>query len=311
MDKLKTGLIGVGKWGKNYLRILPQISRFIGFADTDKDKAISATQGITYKDNYEDLLPLVDAVCITTPSDTHYEIAEKCLEAGKHVLVEKPLTLDSRTSQELCELAEERGLILATGAQYRFNPTVIWLKNELANMGTLHNITMRYVHGDKPPRKDMGVIFNFGIHLFDILNFTLERLPERLFCKKVNYLSSDREDCAVIVADYRDFYASLDCSWFHGEKARDCWVTGSKECVNVDFFRQWIHQYDKEKNGEIVEQPILVLNEEPLKNELLHFVDCIANNKISPINSGRAGYDAVKLCEMALQSTKQEKEIML
>ena len=309
---IKTGLIGAGRWGNNYLRLLPQVSRFIGFADTDENKAELGrdTLWATYKTNYEDLLPLVDAVCITTPSDTHYKIAKKCVEEGKHVLVEKPLTLDAKTSLKLCKLAEKKGLILATGAQYRFNPATIWLKNELANMGTLHNITMRYIHGDKPPRKDMGVIFNFAIHLFDILNFTLERLPERIFCKKVNYLSQDREDCAVIVADYGDFFASLECSWFHGERARDCWVTASKECVNVDFLRQWTRQYCKEEDGEIVEEGHQVKSEEPLKNELLHFVDCIEHNK-TPINSGIAGYTAVKLCEMALESAKRKKEVRI
>ena len=306
---ISTGLIGVGRWGNNYMRLLPQVSHFVGFSDTDVDKAELATHGLLYNSNYEAILPHVDAVCITTPSDTHYEIARKCLEEGKHVLVEKPLTLDSKTALKLCELAEEKGLILATGAQYRFNPATIWLKNELANMGTLHNITMRYIHGDKPPRKDMGVIFNFAIHLFDILNFTLERLPERIFCKKVNYLSPDREDCAVIVADYGNFYASLDCSWFHGERARDCWVTASKECVNVDFLRQWIRQYCKEEDGEIVEERHRVKSrEEPLKNELLHFVDCIEHNK-TPVNSGRAGHTTVKLCEIALESARREKVI--
>ena len=304
---VRTGLIGIGRWGNNYLRLLPQISNFVGFADTDVDKAELATHGLLYNSNYEDLLPLVDAVCITTPSDTHYEIARKCLEEGKHVLVEKPLTLDSKTSLKLCEIAEKKGVILATGAQYRFNPATIWLKNELANMGTLHNITMRYIHGDKPPRKDMGVIFNFAIHLFDILNFTLQQLPEKIYCKKVNYLSADREDCTVIVADYGEFYTSLECTWFHGEKARDCWVIASNDRIHIDFLRQWICHYDKE-GDDIVERPIVVLNEEPLKNELMHFVDCIANKR-TPINSGRAGYDTVKLCEIALKSAKQGKEI--
>lgn len=307
MDKIKTGLIGVGKWGKNYLRILPQISRFIGFADTDRDKAIAAQKDITYKDNYEDLLPLVDAVCITTPSDTHYEIAKKCLEEGKHVLVEKPLTLDSRTSLELCELAEEKELILATGAQYRFNPTVVWLKNELASMGTLHNLTMRYVHGDKPPRKDMGVIFNFGIHLFDILNFTLQRLPEKIYCKKVNYLSADREDCAVIIADYGKFFVTLDCSWFCPIKERDCWVIASEKSVHVDFLKQQINVYEREK-GKMVALPIEIKVEEPLRSELFHFVACIKNDE-TPVNAGWDGHRTIKLCEYALKSAEEEKEV--
>lgn len=294
---MKIGLVGLGKWGRNHERVFKELEK----------AGLCSLVWAKDKDFKEKMLSEVDAVSIVTSTDTHYEIAKQCLEAGKHVLVEKPITLKSAEAKELVDIAKGKNLVLAAGYLYRFNPAVIKLKEELKNVGDIHYITMRYVHSDRPPRKDMGVIFNFASHLFDILSFVLEREPREIFCKKVNYLSEEREDCALITLDYGDFIASLEVSWFHPIKARDCWVVGSKERIHTDFFSQGMNIFHvEEKEGKMAEENIE--HKEPLKEELKHFIECIKERK-KPANSGDAGYSVTSFCEIALESAKRSMEV--
>jgi predicted dehydrogenase len=193
---------------------------FVGFVDKRRCEELAEKYDIKYFKGVGEILPIVDAIFVVTPTDIHYEIVRRCLLEDKHVFVEKPLTLNSVEAMELVKIAEMRRCILAVGYQYRFNPVVIRLKEVIKEIGNIHYITMRYIHSSKPPRKDMGVIFNFGSHLIDILNFSLNKLPERIFCKKVNYFSKEREDFASILLDYGDFVASLEVSWLHPLKKR-------------------------------------------------------------------------------------------
>ena len=315
----KVGLIGAGRWGQNHLRVLSELHKeglceLVGFADQRESKSMAEEYGIKYFENYEEILPLVDTVLIVTPTDTHYEIVKRCLLEDKHVFVEKPLTMDSEEAEELMKIAERKKLVLAVGYQYRFNQAAIKLREEMKRAGDIHYITMRYIHSSKPPRKDMGVIFNFGSHLIDILNFSLERLPKRIFCKKVNYFSEEREDYAAILLDYGDFVASLEVSWLHPLKKRDCWVIASKEKIYADFLEQKLTKYlidiSPENTVNRGFEEVEIETREPLKAEIKHFMGCIEEGK-EPINDGNVGYLATKLCELALESAERGEEVEL
>lgn len=313
---IKVGQIGAGRWGKNHLRVLSELHKLgfcelVGFVDPE-EKSLAEEYRTGYFCNYEEILSLIDAVLIVTPTDTHYNIAKKCLLEGKHVFVEKPLTMDSGEAEELVKIAERKELVLATGYQYRFNKAVIKLREEMKRVGDIHYITMRYIHSSKPPRKDMGVIFNFGSHLIDTLNFLLEQLPKRIFCKKANYFSDEREDYAAILLDYGDFVVSLEVSWLHPLKKRDCWVIASKEKIYADFLEQKLTKYFIEISpGNVVNrgfEEVRIEAREPLKEEIKHFIMCIEEGK-EPLNNGKAGYIATKLCELALKSAEKYEEV--
>src|SRR3989338_129917 len=242
---VKIGVVGAGKWGINHLRIFSELDcELVGLADSDNEKReIANKYKIKFFTNYKELLPLVDAVSVVVPTNLHFGVVKECLLAGKHVLVEKPITLNSNEAKKLIELAKNKNLILAVGYLFRFNAAVLALKGELKKIGDIQYITARYIHSNKPPRKDCGVVFNFAIHLIDILNFILDEKPKRVFCKKLNYLSEEREDCAFIILDYGKFIANMEVSWFHPLKKRDMWIIGSKEKVYIDLFEQIIKKY--------------------------------------------------------------------
>ena len=304
---LRIGVIGAGKWGSNHIRVFQELQsegmcELVGFSDRDRDK--KGAFGCQYYESYKELLKFVDAVSIAVPTDMHYEVVKDCLLAGKHVLVEKPITLNSEEAGELIKISERENLILASGYIYRFNPAVLKLKERMSEFGTIHNITMRYIHSHKPPRRDSGVIFNLASHLFDILLFLIG-VPKKLVCMKTNYISEEREDSAVILADYGDFYASLEVSWLHPLKRRDAWIIASERKVYVDFLEQkMVEHFIEARQEETINRgfaDVKIDKKEPLKEELKHFIVCSERGK-KPVNDAFSGYIVTKLCEIALKS---------
>lgn len=315
---VKIGVIGTGKWGKNHIRIFSNINcKLVGLADINpKCEELAKEYKIKFFRDYHDMLPLVDCVTVVVPTDLHYNIVKDCLNAGKHVLVEKPITLEPKETKELVELAKEKKLILSVGYLFRFNPAVIELKKIINNIGKIQYIKGRYIHSSKPPRKDSGVVLNLGVHLIDILNFVLEERPRRVYCKKVNLLDI-HEDSATIVLDYKDFFVELEVSCCHPLKKRDMWVIAEKEKLYIDFLEQTLDRYPLEitpegpKEGKMIR--VELLKNEPLNEELKHFLTCIDKKNNGGykemINIGEEEYYTTLICELALKSDEFKRDL--
>ncbi len=290
---------------------------FVGIADpAEQGKTLAKENKVRHFPKYEDMLACVDAVIIATPTDTHYEVVKHCLLQGKHVFVEKPITTKAEHARELKQLAKDNHLVCQVGYIFRFNPAIIKLKEEIKKLGKLQYITGRFIHSTNPPRKDSGVIFNFGIHLIDILNFILEQKPEKVFCSQKHFLSKEREDVAFINLDYGNFIANLEVSWFHPEKKRDFWIIGEKAKLYIEFFDQVIKKYpitvgyDGCTRGP--EEIIEVNKNEPLKAEVEDFITNVQGNGKLPVKKGpieEEAYLTTKLCEACYESAKQGKEL--
>ena len=308
-DMTRIGVIGIGKWGINHLRSLQTIPcDFVGVADVDKEKAKVAGQyHKKFFENYMQLLDEVDAVTVTVPTNMHYEVVQKCLRAGKHVLVEKPIAESAKQGKKLVDLAESQGVVLSVGYLFRFNNAIRRIKELLPTIGTIEYISCRYIHSTKPPRKDSGVIMNLGIHVFDILNFVTEKIPETVVATKKNVLHRDFEDSASVLLRYKDFFATVELSCMHPEKARDLWIVGEKETLYVDYFDQKILRYPLRVTYDAIERKDQVVDpvvsNEPLKDELQYFVDVISKPHIDTQgNQGRENYYTTLTAELALQS---------
>lgn len=311
----KVGVVGLGKWGMNHLRLYKELDcELVGIADTDKSKEKIATENnVKFFTDYKELFPLVDAISIVTPTNTHHQIIKDCLNAGKHVYAEKPITLNHKEAEGLIELAKKKNLILNVGYLYRFNSSVRELKRYMKNIGDIHYIKARYTHSTNPPRTDVGAMFNLGIHLVDILNFVLEKKPLKIYAKKHNYLSKELEECASILLDYGKFYANLELSSLHPDKKRDMWIFGSKQKVYVDFFDQILKiypleiEYDKIKRSPEIN--VEIYKNEPLKDSLNNFLNTTRGNIF--YNFGEEEIFTTKLCELGLKSAELGKEIDL
>jgi len=309
----RVGVIGAGRWGKNHLRVYSEIEcKLVGLSDVNPEKKeLADKHGIKFYSDYSKMLSEVDAVSVVVPTDLHYDIVLDCLKSKKHVMVEKPITMNSTQTEELVSYADEQDLVLMAGYLFRYNAATVKLKEIVEEAGDIHYITARYVHSTKPPRKDSGVVFNFGVHLIDILSFILGRAPQKLYCKKHNYLSDEREDSALIILDYGDIIANLEVGWFHPLKKRDMWVIASKEKIYVDFLEQMITRYPIEITYDKVSAEKEILEEfpknEPLKEELTHFVECVRDGKKPEVDS--EAYLTTKICELCLKSAKSGCEV--
>ncbi|RLF35724.1 MAG: hypothetical protein DRM99_04125, partial [Thermoplasmata archaeon] len=246
-----------------------------------------------------------------------FRIVKECLRNNKDVLVEKPIALTTRESEELVTLAKKNNLILSVGYLFRFNNAVRRAKELIKDVGEIQYITCRYIHSTKPPRKDSGVILNLGVHAIDIITFIFGKKPVKVYTKKKNLLSKDFEDSAMAILDYKDFFANIELSCVHPEKKRDMWIIAEREKVYVDFLNQKIIRYpivvsyDEVIRGDPVEEKII--RNEPLKDELQYFIELVEKHKemglIPSENIGRENIDTTKICELLIKSAEENKEI--
>jgi len=318
---VRIGIIGIGKWGKNHLRSLSEIDcDIVGISDVDiKKKRLAEEQGIEFFEDYLKLLEKIDAVTVATPTDLHYDVVTDCLNAGKHVLVEKPIATTSKQSKKLTDLADSKNLILSVGYLFRFSNSIKRVRELVNEIGELQYITCRYIHSTKPPRRDSGAILNLGIHPMDILNFITGRRPVKVFAKKKNLLSKQFEDSAVIMFDYGNFFATIEVSCTHPEKKRDMWIISETEKIYVDYFNQKITRYpltvtyEKVERQEPFEESIAI--NEPLKDELTYFVKLVEEKDKKEIwdmeNIGKEEYYTTRSCELSMKSAETGKGIVI
>ncbi|MBS3107272.1 Gfo/Idh/MocA family oxidoreductase [Candidatus Woesearchaeota archaeon] len=313
---MKVGVIGSGDWGRNHLRIYSELDcELVGLADINPERKKLAEQyQIAFFTDYREMLKKVDAVSVVVPTDLHYQVVKDCLNAGVHVLVEKPITNDAASAKELIDLAKKKKLVLAVGYLFRFNAAVKKVKEELKGLGEIQYITGRYIHSNKPPRKDSGVIFNFGVHLVDILNFILTDRPKKVYCQSTHSLSKEREDAALILLDYGRYFAALEMSWLHPLKKRDFWIVGSRAKIYADLFEQIVIKYpiDVGLSKTTIEPEInLEVNKnEPLQAELSAFLKAVKKGG-NGIFEGSEELFTTRICELAWKSSKEHKEMLV
>lgn len=320
-QNVKIGLIGCGRWGKNHAKTLAGLPcNFVGVADSDPSKKEFINGlGTRYFSSHGELLPRVDAVVVAVPTSQHFSVVKDALDAGKHVLVEKPVTLDARQTAELVSLAHKKNLILSVGYIYRFHPIARELRERIKRAKNIHYITGRYIGGQNRLWQDSGAIINFGIHFIDVLNFILDARPEKVYAKRQNLLDPEREDSSVVKLIYPKFFATLELSCVHPEKARDMWVITDREKIFADFNKNEMRVYDFSMDAEGTvtgsQEPLRVdvPPGDPLKDELLYFIRAVSEYNPETYreihNIGREEPHTTKICETALQSALSGKEL--
>ena len=233
--------VGLGDWGKNLVRNFDELAELAWLCDTDGEKRRSFEQRYPHARVTADLDDVladdaVEAVVIATPVPTHYELAKRVLEAGKHVFVEKPPAMRGLEMEELCELAEERGLVLMPGHLLLYHPGVQKLK-ELVDQGELGEVLC--VYGN---RKNLGTIrtyenalWSLGVHDLSVLLYLIDEEPSELWAHGNAFLNRGVED---VVFCYLRFpsgkIAHMHLSWLDPHKTRQITVVGRDKMVVFD-----------------------------------------------------------------------------
>jgi len=249
----------------------------------------------------------IDAVTICTPTTTHKEVATQALRAGKHTLVEKPMTNTAPEARELVALAKERGLRLMPGHIERFNPAVDYLRSLLdeKKLGTVTLFHARRV-GRWPERiGDVGVVRDTAIHDIDLARYIFRDEVQSIHAK-TGSIRHTKEDYAEIMLEFeKGGTAFIDANWLTPRKARSLIVTGSEATVQLDYISQEISIEDSQESR----RPNLE-KQEPLRVELAHFAESTLNGKSFKVN-GEDGLRAVEICEGVLQSGSSGRTIPL
>lgn len=283
-----------------------------------------------YKDvrgttDYKDILKSdVDLVAIATPPETHYQIATDCLEAGKHVLVEKPLTLSSKSSEKLIELSERKNLKLFVDHTFVFHPVVRKIR-EIITKGELGNVL--YFDGERVNlgllQSTTNVVWDLAVHDFSILMYIFGN-PE---IKNINVFASKHthhhnEDVAHIVLELdSNIVAHIHVSWLSPVKIRKIIIGGNEKMLWWDD----VHPFEKlkvyESKIEIKSSPetsffpiytkgdvkiLKVANKESLQEEIDSVVESILNNKPPEVS----GYDGLRVVKMLELCDAKIKEVM-
>jgi predicted dehydrogenase len=328
---LTVGVIGCGYWGPNLIRNFSQLkdSEVPVCADLDQgrlDHMKSLYPGLEVTTNYKDLITRddIDAIVIATPPDTHHALTLEALEAGKHVFVEKPLTVDSTESAQMIKRAAELGLTLMTGHTFVYTAAVNKVKDyiESGELGDIYYISTSRVNLGLF-QENINVIWDLAPHDVSILNYVLDAMPERVSAVGYSYIQKNVEDVAFLTFGYPGgILAHVHVSWLNPNKIRRTTVVGSKKMLVYDDVSplEKIRVYDK---GVTVQPHYDTFGEfqlayrfgdifipklddsEPLKVACQHFVDCVANGQ-TPRSSGQKGHEVVRVLEAAIESIKEQ-----
>jgi UDP-N-acetylglucosamine 3-dehydrogenase len=325
---IKIGVIGTGTMGKNHARVcaeLPNIE-LVGIADTNNEtvKMISKRFDINGFTDYQELLPKTDAVIIATPTSTHFDIAMKAMDLGKHVLVEKPICRNIEKAEKIIKKAESEGLKIAIGHIERHNPAVGFVKNGLNNnsFGSLVHLSSKRVSSFPGRIRDVGVIFDFGVHDIDVMRYLAGEVESvyasaGCFNKKIDF-----EDHATIMLNFENnLSGTLEVNWLTPVKIRRLQLTCSEKFVEIDYIKQFIEisssSYYKVDEMNLYNVPInfeknnvSLQKKEPLKNEISDFIDSIENNK-EPLVTGYDGMMAIKIAEAAVDSFRKKERVKI
>jgi UDP-N-acetylglucosamine 3-dehydrogenase len=324
---LRVGVIGVGSMGQNHARVFSEMEDLVGVVDKDGEtgKRVSERLGTEWFENHDDLLKKgVDAVSIATPTALHYDLARQAIEAGVHVLVEKPMCSTIEEAEKLVELAESTGVTLAVGHIERHNPVVDFAKKGIRDgrYGDVITISARRVSSLPTRIRDVGVILDLGIHDIDVMRYLLGSEVSSVFASGGRIKHDTFEDHANIMLSFENGTSGLiEVNWLTPMKVRRLSLTGLKNFVEIDYITQsiWISSSSLGRLDsfnlyriplEFDTRKITLEMREPLKNELKDFMDAIENRR-DPLISGRDGLGTMKAVLAAIESQASGKRIDL
>jgi len=330
---LNVGVIGYGYWGPNIVRNFNSNDRssvrLICDANQDAlNRAAKACPQAVLTRDWKDVVssPDIDIVAVITPVSSHYELAKKALQEGKHVFVEKPFTATTAQAEELIELAEKKRLKIMVDHTFIFTGAVKKMKQLIdeALLGELYYYdSMRVNLGLF--QSDVNVIWDLAPHDFAIMDYLIKEKPYSITATGKAHVNS-MEDTAYITAHFtNNMIAHFNVNWLSPVKVRTTLIGGEKKMLVWNDLEadEKVKIYDKGidvKNQEGVYCLLVsyrsgdmwapkVQQIEALKLETEYFVSCIKHDE-TPLNDGHAGLRVVKLLEACNQSLKKNGQMI-
>src|SRR6059058_1865545 len=307
MKRVAIGVIGTGFWGENQVRVLRQsrMADLVAICDTNEKRAreIGTKYAVPWYTDLDKFLRVsrLEAVTICTPTQTHLKVGILAIEAGKNLLVEKPMTGEERAADRLVNSARKAGVKLLVGFIERFNPGVRAVKKMLKEktVGDVIIATGRRVARWPIRIGDVGVVKDTAIHDIDAMRYLLEEEVSAVFAQTGSLRKHSYEDYAEIMLRFKEGTTGfIDANWLTPRKVRTLIITGSDATINLDYITQEITV----ENSERLVKPYTPWAE-PLKVELEYFMKVVSDD-VDPIPSGKDAIEAIRVCDTALKSGK-------
>lgn len=335
MTDLRIGAIGCGYWGPNLIRNFVEIpgAQMVAIADLQQEQIDRMMERFPQigqaTTDYRDLFGMeLDAVVIATPPASHFEIASDCLRNGLHVLVEKPITLNSKDAEELIRIAAENDRVLMVGHTFEFNPAVRALK-AMIDSGEVGDIY--YIDAVRASlglfQTKANVVWDLAPHDISIIRYLLGEEPTSVSARGQACVQEGIEDVAYTTMTFpNNVLAHIRTSWLDPSKTRRITVVGSKKMVIYDDVEplEKIKVYDKGVKairrtdtfgefsfayhyGDVVIP--YVRFEEPLRVQIQHFLECVREGE-TPRTDGHNGLRVVQIVEAAQQSLHSNGDVI-
>jgi len=316
----------VGSMGQNHARIHSETGNLVGVFDLDQaqSRKVAERFGVRSFESVDSLLTAVEAVDVCTSTTTHYDIAQRAIAEGKHLLVEKPFTGDSNKAKEICRQAERKGVVLAAGFVERYNPIVCVAREAVREnrFGRVISFASRRVSSFPARIRDVGVIMDLGIHDVDVLRFITDQEVRSVFAlggKEANQRFEDHAN--LLIEMHNGLVAFIEINWLTPMKVRKVSLTCSEGFVQLDYMDQSLEISSSiTKDFDVANafhvplecdvRKISVRKEEPLKLELDDFIKAI-ETRGKPLASGRDALADLRVCEAALKSLQTGMKVMV
>ncbi len=310
------GLVGLGYWGPNLARNFGELADLRWLCDLDpelREHFAERYPNARVTGDFDELLsdPELEAVVIATPAPTHYELAKRALEAGKHVLVEKPPALNAADAEDLLATAEATGLVLMPGHLLLYHPAVRAVK-ELIDAGELGEVFCVYSNRQNlgKIRTDENALWSLGVHDLSVILHLLEEEPTEAWAHGNAFLTPGVED---VVFCYLRFpsgkIAHMHLSWLDPHKMRKLTVVGNEKMVVFDDMElerkvtiyekgpwQPTHTYGEWQTRTGAISSPKIPSDEPLRLECRHFLDLVAGEG-DPLRAAQDGLAVVRVLE--------------
>jgi predicted dehydrogenase len=312
---MQIAVIGCGYWGKNLVRNFAQIGSLAMVCDSTPGGRETAREiapaAAVVSDMQQVLASGVSGVVIATPAETHFDLTAQALEAGKDVMVEKPLAMTYEQGARLVQLAEERGRVLMVGHVLEYHPAMVRLL-ELVQSGELGKV--RYIYSNRlslgKVRREENILWSFAPHDVAVILRLMGSMPFQVAACGGSYLQPNIADVTVTNLLFDNgVRAHIHVSWLHPFKEQRLVVIGSRKMASFDDVAKKLVLYDQrvdikegqpipiKGNGEDVPFPA----DEPLRLECQAYLSAIAA-RTPPLTDGRSGLNVLEVLGAAQRS---------
>jgi predicted dehydrogenase len=334
-DGVRVAVVGCGYWGPKHVRVLGASRSVSGLcvvdARADRLEAIALSMpGVRTFGSLDEALPHVDAVVVATPPGTHRALALTAIEAGKHVLVEKPLAPDATHAAELVAAAEAAGTVLMVGHTFVYNSAVRKLREIIGSgdLGELYYLDSARLNLGLY-QSDVNVIYDLAPHDVSIVQYLLDREPDTVEAWGARHAHTRTEDVAYLRLGYADMgvQANIHVSWLDPCKVRRVTAVGSRQMVvyNDLAAEERVRVHDRgvapcPDDGDQMLAPMtyrygditspFVPGSEPLATQDEHFLECVVTGR-RPQTDGAAGLAVVRVLDAAQLSLREGRKVRL